>query len=97
MKKMILTTLSIIALCTVINYTAVSAKSEPPILSANRTYILREYNGVIACFEENVDEPFLITEVIVRYLPPKDRSMLKSGIKIIGSRALSRALEDYRT
>ena len=97
MKKLIFASLAIISLCAVINCSIVSAKTEPMSIPANRTYILREYNGVIACFEENTSKPFLITEVIVRYLPPKDRSMLKSGITVVGSRALSRALEDYRT
>ena len=97
MKKLILVTLSVIALCTAINCTVVSAKSDASTFSANRTYILKDYNGMVSCFEENADEPFLFFFVKVRYLPPKDRSMLAQGIKIIGSRALSRALEDYRT
>ena len=44
MKKLILVTLSVIALCTAINCTVVSAKSDASTFSANRTYILKDYN-----------------------------------------------------
>ncbi len=97
MKKLIIITLSVLALCSAVNYTVVSASTDIPTLTAGRTYILREYNGRIACFEENALKPFIITEVRVSDLPPADRTMLADGIRVTGAKQLSRALEDYRT
>lgn len=97
MKRLIIITLSIIALSSAINLTVVSARTDAEVPSGNRTYILRDYNGKVACFEEQADAPFLITDVEVLNLPPTDRKMLAAGVEVIGSRALSRALEDYRS
>lgn len=96
MKRLIIITLSVIALLGAINFTVVYARTDAPLPSGNRTYVLREHDGVVACYEEQADEPFLITDVKVIDLPPKDRSMLADGVVVVGSRALSRALEDYR-
>ena len=98
MKKLIIITLSIISLCIAVNFAVLTAKSdERQPLNANRTYIMKNYEGKIACFEEDSTSPFMITEVYVINLPPLDRAMLEDGIEIVGAKNLSRVLEDYRT
>ncbi len=102
MKKLIVMTLSILAVCVGINIVIAYATdySEEEDVSAeigNKTYVIREYEGMVACFEQDSDEPFLVTETAVRNLPPTDRKMLAGGVEVVGSRALSRALEDYRS
>lgn len=97
MKRLIIATLSIILVCMIINSAILTVKSEEDPKSVNRTYIIKNYEGKVACFEENSSSPFMITEIFVINLPPLDREMLKDGIKIIGAKNLSRALEDYRT
>ncbi len=97
MKKLIITTLSIISVCAVINLTIITAKSHEEPISPNSTYIIKNYEGKVACFEEESDSPFMITEIYVINLPPVDRKMLANGVEVVGAKALSRALEDYRT
>ena len=98
MKKLIIITLSIISLCMVINFAVLTAKSdEHQPLNANRTYIIKNYEGKVACFEEDSTSPFIITEIYVINLPPLDREMLEDGIEVVGAKKLSRVLEDYRT
>ncbi len=97
MKKLIIITLSIISICLIINLAVLSAKSDEEPINLNRTYIIKNYEGKVACFEEDSSSPFMITETYVINLPPLDRKMLETGIKVTGARKLSRALEDYRT
>lgn len=98
MKKLITATLCILAACAAINIAVIGAASyggEEP--SYNRTYIIKEYEGKVACFEENSEKPFLVTETLVKNLPPVDRKMLRGGVEVVGAKSLSRALEDYRS
>ena len=98
MKKLIIITLSIITLCIAVNFAVLTAKSdEHQALNANRTYIIKNYEGKVACFEEDSTSPFIITEIYVINLPPLDRQMLEDGIEVVGAKNLSRVLEDYRT
>lgn len=102
MKKLIIATLSILIVCTAINFAVITAnsydnESESEETTGNRTYIIKEYNGMVACFEEESDEPFLITETKVIDLPPIDRKMLADGVEVVGAKAFSRVLEDYRS
>ncbi|MBQ3691832.1 MAG: hypothetical protein II931_00695, partial [Clostridia bacterium] len=84
--------------CIAINFTVLSAKSdEHKPTDANRTYIVKNYEGKVACFEEGSTTPFMITEIYVINLPPLDREMLENGIEAVGAKKLSRVLEDYRT
>lgn len=98
MKKLILVTLSIILVCVGVNLAVINAKSYDEIPSTgNRTYIIKEYYGRVACFEVDSTEPFIITERFVRDLPPIDRKMLLNGVEVVGAKSLSRALEDYNS
>lgn len=98
MKRLIIITLSIIIICAAINVIVANAKTyEDDVQTGNRTYIIKEYNGMVAGFEENSEEPFLVTEIEVKNLPPTDRKMLAGGVEVVGAKAFSRALEDYRS
>lgn len=102
MKKLILATFGILSVCAAINVAMISAKSydgsdDSSQIVGNRTYIVKEYEGKVACFEETADQPFIVTETYVRNLPPNDRKMLSSGFEVVGSRTLSRVLEDYKS
>ena len=96
MKKLVITTISIILVCVGINLAVINAKSydEEPV-TGNRTYVIREYFGKVACFERDSAEPFIVTERMVKDLPPTDRKMLSNGVEVVGAKSLSRALEDY--
>lgn len=97
MKKLIIITLSIISVCIAVNFAVLTAKSDEQPPTGNRTYIIKNYEGKVACFEEDSSSPFMITEIYVINLPPLDRQMLETGIEVVGAKKLSRALEDYRT
>lgn len=97
MKKLVIATISVLAVCFAVNFAVLNARSDDTPQTGSRTYIIKEYDGKVACFELNSDVPFLITEIEVINLPPVDRKMLKGGVEVVGSRAMSRALEDYRT
>lgn len=97
MKKLIIATLSIVLVCIAVNFAVITAKSENTPQTGNRTYIIKNYDGKVACFEEDSESPFLITDVQIITLPPLDREMLEGGVEVIGARAMSRALEDYKT
>jgi len=97
MKKLIIITISIIMACILINLTVLTGRSDEKHVDVDRIYIIKDYGGKVSCFEQNSNSPFIITETEVINLPPKDRRMLREGIKVKGARKLSRALEDYRT
>ncbi len=98
MKKLIMITAAIIIVCAAVNCVIVNASSyDESIPTGNRIYIIREYDGKVACFEQDSEKPFLITETLIRDLPPIDRMMLTDGVEVIGAKSLSRALEDYRS
>lgn len=98
MKRLILATLSIIIVCAAVNIAVINAKSyNDDAHTGNRTYIIREYEGKVACFETDSSEPFIVTERLVRDLTPIDRQMLSGGVEVVGAKNLSRALEDYNS
>lgn len=67
-----------------------------PATSANETvYILKDYNGQIAVFEQGKTEPFKITDALTANLPQVDQDDIRQGITLNGKKELNRALEDY--
>ncbi|MCL2055633.1 MAG: hypothetical protein FWH02_00250 [Oscillospiraceae bacterium] len=58
-------------------------------------YILAEYDGHIAVFTPDGDEPQIILDVMVRFLPDYDRAMLARGIPVPDYDALSAMIEDF--
>lgn len=63
---------------------------------ADRTrYIMREYGGHIAVFNEDGSLHSVYDEVNVDLLPEYDRRLLKNGIQITGEKELRERVEDY--
>lgn len=95
MKKIIATSAAALAACTVFAKAAVTDTPTEPMSDCKETYILRDYEGYVACFDEGADEPFLVTGTRVSDLRPLDGIMLQGGVEFHGAQAVSRALEDY--
>lgn len=58
-------------------------------------FLIKEYNGNVAVFENGKSFPFKTTETMVKDLPVADRELLKKGISVESKEELSRILEDY--
>ena len=72
--------------------------SEPQaaeIPTSGYSYLVKEYEGKIAVFEENAASPFRVTSVALRDLPENDKILLKEGIKVTSLEELNDLLEDY--
>ena len=82
----------------VINQSAAEEKSEVDTVDYRINYVLREYEGKIALFQNRADgreEIYKIYEISISLLPESDREKLKEGIE---TESLSEALqlvEDY--
>lgn len=73
-----------------------NASDMPPMESkSNLMYVVKEYNGNIAVFEENCDIPFKITDVRLSDFPDEDKKLLNKGIEASSSQELNCILEDY--
>lgn len=59
-----------------------------------QTYIVREYNGMVAVFYNGEDKPFKVTDRYVSALPQQDINDLKQGIQVTNDESLRRLLED---
>ncbi len=57
-------------------------------------YVIREYNGNIAVFEQGNDIPFELYEVPVETLPEEDVKSLQNGIQVRTEQELRRLIED---
>lgn len=62
---------------------------------SNTVYVVKEYKGNIAIFEENKDTPFKITDISIRDLPDGDKKLLIGGIHASTFQELNCILEDY--
>lgn len=58
-------------------------------------YVIKDYGGNIAVFEDNETKPFRITDIEVKNLPEADRKELKNGITAQNNEQLTTLLEDY--
>ena len=58
-------------------------------------YLIKEHNGRIAVFESDNDEPELVLNILVKYLPDYDRGQMKQGITVKDYDELVKLLEDY--
>ena len=59
-----------------------------------KTYIVKEYNGMVAVFEKGNAEPVKVTDRCVSALPEADRFKLVRGIEAASDTKLKRLLED---
>lgn len=74
------------------NSSSEQSVSEVPV-EAN--YLLREYDGKLAVFTEDLVTPDLVFEVYVRTLPESDQALLQRGIRAASFDELTRLVEDY--
>lgn len=58
-------------------------------------YIIKEYNGRIAVFISNQQEPMREYDTYVNTLPEKDKELLKNGIVAMNDEELRERIEDY--
>lgn len=63
--------------------------------SAKDSYVLKEYNGKLAVFEMDSENPVEVFSVFVNTLPQVDRDLLKNGIIASTKAELLRLIEDY--
>lgn len=59
------------------------------------SYIVKSYNGNIAIFENNNNDPFKITNTRLKDLPDEDKKLLNNGIRVSDYNELNCILEDY--
>ncbi len=57
-------------------------------------YMIREYNGNIAVYENGTDVPFELYEVPVETLPEEDIKSLQNGIQVRTEQELRQLIED---
>lgn len=99
MKSLFFTT-SIVLLISVIisaSLSAATANSNSEIINPPQpvTYIVKDYNGKIAVFENGSDTPFRITDTYTKNLPQEDKMLLSEGIYIDNDKDLALLLADY--
>jgi hypothetical protein len=58
-------------------------------------YTVREYQGKIAVFEGNAEEPSQVLSIETSAFPQEDQQLLKVGIHAATKADLQRILEDY--
>lgn len=58
-------------------------------------YLIKEYKGNIAVFENGEDKPFRVTDIEVKNLPEADQKELKGGVEAPNDDKLQTLLEDY--
>ena len=66
-----------------------------PRAEAGYRYLLKEHNGRIAVFPAESEEPELVLDVLVKYLPDLDRTQMQQGIHVKDYEELVRLIEDY--
>lgn len=59
-----------------------------------KTYVVREYDGMVAVFEKGNSTPLSVTDTYVSSLPEGDRTGLKEGMEVNSEDKLRRLLED---
>lgn len=69
--------------------------SAPSSVEESDIYIIKEYNGKIAVYNENMDKPVKTTDSSVDALPEVDKALLKKGIRVEDKTELRKLLEDY--
>ncbi len=72
--------------------------TQPEVQSSSKaeTFIVKEYNGKIAVFEDAKAQPLYVLDTPYIYdLPTYDRELLKVGITALSQQELQQILEDY--
>ena len=104
MRKFVIGAYCFIILCVIASFVAI------PIIDKNSTssqeiktesspnnslsYIVKDFNGNVAVFEENSSTPFKVTDVSTNTLPKVDQEKLIEGIVVKNQAELNTLLED---
>lgn len=102
MRKFIIGSYCFVLLCVLISVIAIpmlnksstASNTETEIPNNSLSYIVKDFNGNIAVFEENSDKPFKVTEVCTNTLPKIDQERLMDGIIVNSQLELNTLLED---
>ena len=70
-----------------------SSREEPAAPQGG--YLVKEYQGKVAVFVGEEEDPGMVLDLYVQYLPPYDQQQLKEGVPVADYAALVRLLEDY--
>lgn len=70
----------------------VPAPADTPTQTA---YIIKEYGGKVAVFNNTDEDPLAVYEVYVHLLPENDIELLRKGIAVDDDYTLQKTLEDF--
>ncbi|MDR2909062.1 MAG: hypothetical protein LBU86_04185, partial [Oscillospiraceae bacterium] len=69
---------------------------EPPDeAAAGWLYLIREYEGRVAVFTREDENPVTVLEKWVRHLPEYDRIQMQEGIEVYSDEELAARIEDF--
>ena len=97
MKKLIvaLSTIFCAFLIAVSIYTILPQNNPPSARSAaEQQYIVADWGGKVAVFEEGADQPFEVYDIYTHLLPENDIDLLRKGIVVNSLQQLQSCLED---
>ena len=103
MRKFIIGSYCFVLLCVLVSFVAIpvinknstaSSKFETETPNNSLSYIVKDFNGNIAVFEENSNTPFKVTEVCTNTMPKVDQERLMEGIVVNSQVELNTLLED---
>ena len=103
MKKFIIGSYCFVLICVLVSFVSIpvmnqnskaSQKVEPETPSTSLSYIVKDFNGNIAVFEDGSSAPFKVTEVCTNTLPKVDQEKLAEGIIVHSQVELNTLLED---
>lgn len=88
--------LSISAVCfCIISAIQDNEKQHSEKITVTEEYVIKEYDGKIAVYINQNNEPYIIYDTYISLLPEADQNRLKSGIVIYDSAELQKIIEDY--
>ncbi len=101
MKKQFITAISVII--AIIAIVAIIIYEKKPQNDANKvaattehiTYVLKDYKGRIAIYENDSESPVTVYEVNTNSLPEEDAKRIRTGIKADNSAELHNLIEAY--
>ena len=97
MKKIffVLCTLFCTALIAVSIYTMKNTYVQPIDQPTHTAYIVKEYSGKLAVFNQGENRPLAVYEVYVHLLPENDIELLRKGIPVENDYTLLKTLENF--
>ena len=96
MKKLIvaLSTIFCTILIMVSIYNLFPARTDEPQTTSEPLYIVADYGGKVAVFDNVNTEPLIVYDIYTHLLPENDIELLRKGIKINSDVQLQSCLED---